>query len=147
MRFHSLRELPHAVYNETLLREEARPRTWCPPTPCTFHYRCTAEAMHHVWHRWPDPFPCRTCRTQEETLPTSRADDGTDRQRVTVTRGEARAFRERMSARDIERARFVSHFAWFDARSKFITDEIPVVDLPSALELLHAYFPGGRIAW
>ena len=38
------------VDDEIILKEEARPRTWCTPTHRAPPTRCTAEPVHHVWH-------------------------------------------------------------------------------------------------
>ena len=68
-------------------------------------------------------------------------------QRLFVSREELAAVSARLDHSDVERARFVAHFAYFDRDSKLETDEIPVVDVEEVQLLLQEYFPGGRVLW
>lgn len=66
---------------------------------------------------------------------------------VEVTPEEVAALNRRMDASDLERGKFVAHFAYFDAQSKMETEEIPVIDYAEVQQLILAYFPDGRIDW
>ena len=58
--------------------------------------------------------------------------------------------REELASRmasDVARAKFVGHFAYFDAMSKMETDDIPVIDYDEVQQLILAYFPNGRVEW
>ena len=68
-------------------------------------------------------------------------------ERAVVTQEEVRALWARMDPSDVERARFVTHFSYFDAFSKYETEDIPVIDYDEVQQLLLSYFPGGVIEW
>ena len=67
--------------------------------------------------------------------------------RVYVPPEEVRALWARMDASDVNRARFVVHFSYFDAMSKLETEDIPVIDYDEVQQLILSYFPGGVIEW
>ena len=66
---------------------------------------------------------------------------------VRVSPEELDALGRRMDASDVARAKFVGHFAYFDAMSKMETDDIPVIDYDEVQQLILAYFPNGRVEW
>lgn len=74
-------------------------------------------------------------------------DPSVHEQRLLVTHEEVAAIVARMDLSDVERAKFVAHFAYFDRDSKLETDEIPVVDVAEVRTLIAAYFPGGLVEW
>jgi hypothetical protein len=52
-----------------------------------------------------------------------------------------------LSEEDVDRAKFIMHFASFDSGTKVVTDNIPRVDMEEIRRVLLAYFPGGKVVW